>query len=72
MLAVVTMEKANLAVNRLLGAGRLHELVCCVVDEAHMVADPSRWVFQSQLKKKQMLLYFLGFFRFDSPPPKTK
>jgi DNA polymerase theta len=40
--AVLTMEKANVAVNRLLAAQRVHELVCVVVDEAHMVADPSR------------------------------
>ncbi len=40
--AVLTMEKANVAVNRLLSSQRVHELVCVVVDEAHMVADPSR------------------------------
>jgi len=36
------MEKANTVVNRLLASQRLSELVCVVVDEAHMVADPGR------------------------------
>ncbi|GFH15236.1 uncharacterized protein HaLaN_11430, partial [Haematococcus lacustris] len=41
-LAVLTMEKANVTINRLVAEERLHELVCLVVDEAHMVADPHR------------------------------
>ncbi len=36
------MEKANVAVNKLIQQQRLHELACVVVDEAHMVADPQR------------------------------
>ena len=40
--AVLTMEKANVTINRLVADQRLHELVCVVVDEAHMVADPCR------------------------------
>ncbi|KAG2489169.1 hypothetical protein HYH03_012395 [Edaphochlamys debaryana] len=44
VLAVVTLEKANSAVNRLLAEGRLGELVCVVVDEAHMVGDPHRGI----------------------------
>mgnify|MGYP001807316089 CR=1 FL=1 len=39
----MTMEKANSCVNRLVAEGRLGELACVVVDEAHMVADPTRW-----------------------------
>ncbi len=41
-MAVVTMEKANAAVNRLAREDRLAELAVVVVDEAHMVADPGR------------------------------
>ncbi|KXZ49542.1 hypothetical protein GPECTOR_20g396 [Gonium pectorale] len=44
VVAVVTMEKANSTVNRLLAEGRLAELVCVVVDEAHMVGDPHRGI----------------------------
>ena len=40
--AVCTIEKANTTINRLVLEGRLHELVCVVVDEAHMVTDPER------------------------------
>ena len=40
--AVCTIEKANMAINRMVLEGRLHELVCVVVDEAHMVTDPER------------------------------
>jgi replicative superfamily II helicase len=40
----MTMEKANVTINRLLSEGRLHELCCIVVDEAHMVSDPHRQV----------------------------
>lgn len=36
------IEKANTTINRLLATKRLCELVCVVVDEAHMVADPGR------------------------------
>lgn len=39
---VCTIERANLLVNRLLAAGELDTLCCCVVDELHMVADPYR------------------------------
>ncbi|GFR45397.1 hypothetical protein Agub_g6680, partial [Astrephomene gubernaculifera] len=42
IVAVVTMEKANSTVNRLIAEGRLGELCCVVVDEAHMVGDPHR------------------------------
>ena len=42
VIAICTMEKANMAVNMLLMEGRLHELTCVVVDEAHMVADQHR------------------------------
>ncbi|MGQ3262998.1 hypothetical protein [Phenylobacterium sp.] len=36
------MEKANVTIIRMVAEERLHELVCLVVDEAHMVADPHR------------------------------
>ena len=42
VISICTMEKANMAVNMLLMEGRLHELTCVVVDEAHMVADQHR------------------------------
>ncbi len=44
MIAVCTMEKANVAVNNMIQQRRMHELVSVVVDEAHMVADPGRCV----------------------------
>ncbi|GIL55845.1 hypothetical protein Vafri_11347, partial [Volvox africanus] len=44
MVAVVTMEKANSTVNRMMAEGRLGELCCVVVDEAHMVGDPHRGI----------------------------
>jgi hypothetical protein len=37
--AVVTIEKANVAINRLAKDGRLSELCCVIVDELHMVCD---------------------------------
>lgn len=42
LVAVCTIEKANGAINRLVSEGRLSELVCVVIDEAHMVGDPQR------------------------------
>jgi DNA polymerase theta len=41
-MAVCTIEKANMAINRMVLEGRLHELVFVVVDEAHMITDPER------------------------------
>ncbi|KAK9815292.1 hypothetical protein WJX72_001157 [[Myrmecia] bisecta] len=40
--AVCTIEKANVAINKLILEGRLGELCCVVIDEMHMVCDPSR------------------------------
>jgi hypothetical protein len=57
LIAVLTMEKANVAVNRLISAQRLHELVAVVVDEAHMVADPGRYT-----QARMQLLRFGGLF----------
>ena len=37
-----TIEKANVAINRLVKEGRLAELCCMVVDELHMVCDAQR------------------------------
>lgn len=41
-IAVCTMEKANIVVNKLLEEGRLGEVVCIVVDEVHMLCDERR------------------------------
>jgi len=50
-LAIMTIEKANTTINRLLALQRLSELVCVVVDEAHMVADPGRCGSWGKAKK---------------------
>lgn len=42
--AVCSIEKANVALNKMLSEGRLGELVAVVVDEVHMVTDPHRCV----------------------------
>ncbi len=42
--AVCTIEKANVCINRLLQEGRLSELSCIVIDELHMIANPQRGV----------------------------
>ncbi|PSC69888.1 helicase and polymerase-containing TEBICHI [Micractinium conductrix] len=42
--ACCTIEKANVAINRLAQEGRLGELCCVVVDELHMVGDGERGV----------------------------
>jgi hypothetical protein len=42
-IAVCSIEKANVAVNKMLAEGRLRELAAVVVDEVHMVTDPHRW-----------------------------
>ena len=44
-MAVCTMEKANVAINRLQAEGRLGELCCVVVDELHLVGGGGwQWV----------------------------
>lgn len=42
--AFCSMEKANIAVNKLSAQGRLNDLVCVVVDELHMIGDPDRGI----------------------------
>lgn len=43
-IAICTIEKANVCINRLLQEGRLAELSCIVIDELHMIANPQRGV----------------------------
>jgi replicative superfamily II helicase len=40
--AVCSIEKANVALNKMLSEGRVGELAAVVVDEVHMVTDPHR------------------------------
>lgn len=40
--AVCTIEKANSLVNRLMEDGQLHTVGSIVVDEMHLIGDPSR------------------------------
>ncbi|KAK9789408.1 hypothetical protein WJX73_009184 [Symbiochloris irregularis] len=40
--AVCTIEKANMTVNKLIQEGRVGELTCVVIDELHMVGDEAR------------------------------
>jgi DNA polymerase theta len=42
--AICTIEKANVCINRLLQEGRIAELSCIVIDELHMIANPQRGV----------------------------
>ena len=44
MVAVCTIEKANVCINRLAQEGRLGDLACIVIDELHMISDPGRGV----------------------------
>ena len=41
-IAICTIEKANSIVNRMLEDGSLSDLGCVVVDELHLLGDPSR------------------------------
>ena len=50
--AVVTIEKANVCVSRLIAEGRIDELCAVVVDELHMVGDDDRgYTLESTLAK---------------------
>jgi DNA polymerase theta len=55
--AVCSIEKANVALNKMLSEGRLDELAAVVVDEVHMVADPHRWAGRG------VGLLFSGFYQ---------
>lgn len=41
-LAICTIEKANGLINRALEDGSLSDIGCVVVDELHLLGDPSR------------------------------
>lgn len=61
--AILTIEKANACVDALARDGRLGDLVACVVDEAHMLADPGRGAVL------EILLAKLAFARPPAVPP---
>ncbi|GAB2275633.1 hypothetical protein Dimus_010390 [Dionaea muscipula] len=63
--AVCTIEKANSLINRLLEEDRLSEVAIVVIDELHMVADPSRgYLLELMLTK---LRYAAGEGNAQSP-----
>lgn len=57
-IAVCTIEKANGLVNRLMEAGKLHNVGVIVVDEMHLIGDTSRGYLLELLLTK--VLYMSG------------
>lgn len=56
--AVCTIEKANSLVNRMLEEGTLDALGCIVVDELHLLGDPSRgYLLELLLTKVRYMAY---------------
>ena len=55
-IAICTIEAANKVVNALIQEERLHDLGCVVVDELHMVGDPSRGEHLERLLSKLMFM----------------
>ena len=41
-MAVCTIEKANVALNRIVSEGRLSDIAAVVFDELHLVGEPNR------------------------------
>ena len=57
-IAICTIEKANSIVNRMLEDGSLADLGCVVVDELHLLGDPSRgYLLELLLTKIRYMSY---------------
>ncbi len=54
-MAVCSIEKAHNCINRLLQDDRAHELCCIVVDELHLLGDPTRGLYLELMLTKLML-----------------
>ncbi|CAM9101401.1 unnamed protein product [Discosporangium mesarthrocarpum] len=73
VIIVCTPEKGNAVFNRLQGAGGLHEVVCLVVDEMHMVGDYGRGhTLELLLTKVRHMNRGLSSFRSRAFDPRGK